>query len=84
MLECIMYNRFYTYFAENKIIFEKQLGFRATHSTDHALLELIDGLCDALMKKSCCFFNFFDLSKAFNTADYEMLFKKLEKYGICG
>ena len=52
MLECIMYNRFYTYFTENKIIFEKQLGFRASHSTDRAFLELIDQLCNAWMKKS--------------------------------
>ena len=46
-----MYNRFYTCFTENEIIFEKQLGFRDSHATDHALLELFDQICDALMKK---------------------------------
>ena len=37
-----MYNRLYTYLAENNILFNKQFGFRASHSTEHALLELID------------------------------------------
>ena len=34
--------RLYTYFTEKKIIFEKKFVFRGVHSTDHALLELID------------------------------------------
>ena len=84
ILECIMYNRFYTCFTENEIIFEKQLGFRGSHATDHALLELIDQICDALMKKSIFFGIFVDLSKVFNIVDYEILLKKLEKYRICG
>ena len=42
ILEHIMYNRLYTYLAENNILFNKQFGFRASHSTEHALLELID------------------------------------------
>ena len=41
-----MYNRLYTYFTENKINFEKQFGFRASNSTDHALLDLIDKICE--------------------------------------
>ena len=42
ILEHIMYNRLYTYLAENNILFNKQFGFRVSHSTEHALLELID------------------------------------------
>ena len=34
--------RLCTYFTEKKIIFEKKFVFRVGHSTDHALLELID------------------------------------------
>ena len=73
---------FYTYFTENKIIFEKQFGFRAGHSNNHVLLQLIDQICD-------CFSEVFlgilvDLSKAFNIIDHKILITKLEKYGICG
>ena len=32
-----MYDRLYIYLTENKIIFEKQFGFRTGHSTDHEL-----------------------------------------------
>ena len=42
ILERIMYNRLYTYLVENNILFNKQFSFRAGHSTEHALLELID------------------------------------------
>ena len=37
-----MYNRLYSYLTENNILFNKQFGFQAGHSTDHALLELVD------------------------------------------
>ena len=35
-----------------KMIFEKQFGFRAGHSTDHALLELIHQICECVDRKS--------------------------------
>ena len=41
-LERIMYNRLYSYLTENNILFTKQFGFRAGHSTEHALLELVN------------------------------------------
>ena len=36
-----MYNRFYN-LPKIRLFFEKQLRFGASHSTDHALLEVID------------------------------------------
>ena len=35
ILERIMYNRLYDYFSRNNILFNKQFGFQAGHSTDH-------------------------------------------------
>ena len=37
ILERIIHDRLYIYFTENKIVSEKQFGFRAGHSGDHAL-----------------------------------------------
>ena len=37
ILERIIHDRLYTYVTENKIVSEKQFGFRAGHSGDHAL-----------------------------------------------
>ena len=51
------------------MIFEKQFSFRAGHSTNHVLLQLIDQICE--------FLTFFvDLSKAFNTIDHQIQRKK--------
>ena len=44
--------RLYTYFTEKKIIFEKKFVFRPGHSTDHALLELIDQIRKCYDEKS--------------------------------
>ena len=53
-----MYNLVYNYLNANSLLFHKQLGFRKCHSTDHALVELINSIYDS--------FNI-DLSKAFDT-----------------
>ena len=47
-----MYDRLFTYFTENKIIFQKDFVCRAGHLTDPALLELIDEICECCDEKS--------------------------------
>ena len=46
-----MYNRLYSYLTENNILFNKQFGFRADHSTEHALLELVDQISNTFNDK---------------------------------
>ena len=46
-----MYNRLYSYLTENNILFNKQFGFQADHSTKHALLELVDQISNAFNDK---------------------------------
>ena len=79
-----MYNRVYTYLAENNISFNKQFGFRAGHSTEHTLLELIDQISNSFNDISYFLGIFIDLLKAFDTADHKILLKKLQYYGIKG
>ena len=78
ILERLIYNRRYTYLADNKILFNKQFGFKAGHSTGYALLDLIDQVSDSLNDKSYFVGIFIDLSKAFDTVDHKILLKKLQ------
>ena len=84
ILEHIMYDRFYSYLIENKMLFKKQFGFRSGHSTDHALLELIDQICECFEEKNYFLGTFVDLSKAFDTVNHKILINKLENCGTCG
>ena len=77
ILKCVMYNRLYTYLEDNNIIFNKQFGFRDGHSTEYALLELIDQIGDSF-NKSYFLDIFINLSKAFGTVDHKTLLKKLQ------
>ena len=77
-LERIMYNRLNAYLADNNILFNKQFGCRAGHSTDHPLLELIDQISDSFNDKSYFLGIFIDLLKALGTVDHKTLLKKLQ------
>ena len=76
-----MYNRLNAYLADNNILFNKQFGCRAGHSTDHPPLELIDQISDSFNDKSYFLGIFIDLLKAFGTVDHKFLLKKLLHYG---
>ncbi|XP_065664776.1 uncharacterized protein LOC136086406 [Hydra vulgaris] len=76
ILERIIYNRLYEYLIQNKFLNKKQFGFQAQHSTEHAILDLVNSISDSFNKKQFVLGTFIDLSKAFDTME------KMEKYGI--
>ena len=84
ILERIMYNRFYSYLTENNILFNKQFGLRAGHSTEHALSELVDQIINTFNYKKYLLSIFIDLSETFDTVDHKTLIQKLKHYAING
>ena len=78
-----MYNRVYNYLETNSLIYIKQFGFRKNHSTVDAISEITEKL-RLDMSRSQKYTAFLDLKKAFDTLDHQILFQKLQMYGIDG
>ena len=84
IFEKIIYCRLYSFFTSQMVIYDKQFGFRANHSTAHAVNYSINHILKNLEKKNYVIGIFVDLSKAFDTIDHQKLLVKLEHYGIRG
>ena len=79
-----MYNRLIKYLDNSNIFYNKQFSFRTRHSTDHAILCIIDKIQRAIENRNVSCRIFPDFSKAFDTVNHNILIKKLEHYGIRG
>ena len=51
ILEKIMYNCLYKYLTDSSILYKKQFGFQEGHSTEHAILQLIDQIRNSFESK---------------------------------
>ena len=84
IFEKLVYSRLYSFLTLHNCIYELQFGFRARHSTDHALLSITEMVRKALDNSDYACGIFIDLQKAFDTVDHQILLKKLEHYGVRG
>ena len=76
--------RIFNYLDKKSILYEKQLVFRTKHSTNHAIISIVDNIQRAVEEKEFFCGVFLDFSKAFDTVNHEILIRKLENYGIQG
>jgi hypothetical protein len=84
VFEKVVHLQIYSYFNQHKILSNSQYGFREEHSTEHALFEIVDRVSSALDGGLSPIAIFLDLSKAFDTINYDILLSKLEHYGFRG
>ena len=69
----------YQFLESNKLIYNRQFGFRANHSTNHALISMTESIKSFLDNGDFVAGIFIDLEKAFDTVNHQILCCKLNK-----
>ena len=82
IFERIIYDQLYAYFDNNNILSEEQYGFRTKHSTELAAVKLVDYIKNEIDGKYTPVNIYIDLSKAFDTLNFDILLHKLHYYGV--
>ena len=70
-----MYNCIYKFLVEKNILYQKQFAFQNAHSTENAILQLVN------LRKYALGISI-DFSQAFDTVNHNILLEKLNTYGI--
>ena len=82
ILEKTVHIQLYNYLNTNKLITDKQFGFRSIHSTAAALTDFTGNVLHGMDKGKFCGAVFLDLTKAFDSVDHQLLFRKLSYFNI--
>ena len=84
VFEQVIHVQLYDYFCKNNLLCEQQYGFRSKHSTELATIKLVDFLVKSMDENKIPGAIYLDLSKAFDTLNFNILINKLKFYGITG
>lgn len=79
-----MFNQLFSFLQENGNLDKYQSAFRPQHSTESALLKVLNNLLLIVDSRNCAVFILLDLSAAFDTLDHGVLLNSLQKIGIQG
>ena len=84
ILEKLMYSRVYNFLCVTNQLYVSQYDFRKQHSCEHAVGELVARIIKGMETGKFTAGIFLDLSKAFDTLEHNVIYAKLEKYGLRG
>ena len=79
-----MANYIVDFLESNNILYEHQYGFRKGHSTNHAVITLVERVAKALDTGKIVVWVYLDIRKAFDAIDHPILLRKLYSLGIRG
>ena len=82
IMEKWIHLKFVNYLNDNKLLHEKQSGFRTGHSTESALILSIDSWLKAINEGKFVGCVMIDFQKAFDFVDHAVLLKKLAIYNV--
>ena len=80
----IIYDQLYACFDNNNILSEEQYGSRTKQSTELAAVKLVDYIKNEIDGKYTAVYIYIDLSKAFDTLNFDIILHKLHYYGVAG
>ena len=84
IFEKIVFKRMESFIEQKNLLTPSQYGFRKAHSTQHAILDIVNAIQTNMNNRLFSCGIFIDLKKAFDTADHEILLRKLDHYGFRG
>ena len=83
--EKVVLNQLSSHLLDNNLFYPLQSAYRAGHSTETALLKIVNDLLISLDQNKVSVLSLLDLSAAFDTIDHSILIQRLEhSFGISG
>ena len=84
VLEKVVFYKVVEHLESNQILYTRQYGFRKNHSTNDAVVDLVNEILKGNENGNDILAVFIDLKKAFDTCTFDNIIRKLCKYGIDG
>lgn len=82
LIESLAYSQFNNFISTNKLISSNQSGFRAKHSCETAINDVLTEWREAQNNSKIIIAVFLDFQRAFETIDPDLMIIKLSQYGV--